>query len=140
MKRFILLALAIAPLVTACTKIKTHKLEDTIVEGNWKVIHIDVDNVDISYFFENYSIDFSKDGAVVATDGKHIFNGTWKVSKDNIDEDMAKETLLTITYSHESSFDELNHSWEVVALSDARIELQDHQGTHAGDELTMVRK
>jgi hypothetical protein len=140
MKRLLFIAMVITGMVSACSKTRPNRVEDLLTGSGWRITNMIGDNENISYFFAPYTMKFDEEGSVVVSDGEHLFNGTWSVFKENIDEEGGKETVLKLEFSNESSFSELNYSWEITSLTETRIDAQHLNYKGGTDQLTMIKK
>lgn len=140
MKRLLFIAVVITGMVSSCSKTSPRKVEDQLVNSSWRITNMIDDNENISYFFAPFTMKFDKGGSVSVSDGEHFFTGTWTVLKENVDGEGGKETVLKFEFSDVSSFNELNHSWNIISFTDDRIDAQHVNYKGGTDEITLIKK
>ena len=140
MKRLLFIAVMITGMVSSCSKTRPKNVEDLLIGSSWRITNMIDDDENISYFFAPYTAKFDKNGSVTVSDGEHLFNGTWTVLKEDVTEGGGKETVMKFEFSDESSFSELNHTWQIIALTDNRIDAQHLNYKGGTDLLTMIKK
>lgn len=94
-------------------------LATTLTSGTWSVISYIDKGEDKTTLFAAYAFTFNSDGTVQATDDTPV-NGSW------IETDGGSE--LTLDFGLNVPLDEFNDSWDVIQLSDTRVELRDVSG------------
>lgn len=128
----ILLAFAVIGL-TGCKKASTEKsVENSLVEGTWKITLYEDDGVNETSDYSNLTFTFKDDGTVSAQPGSLtvIYSGTWSTNKDS---DHVDFNLFF------SQYEDLSDDWEVVNSADTKLELKDVSGDGSIDKLTFEK-
>ncbi len=94
-------------------------LTGVITEGTWQVASYNDNGEDKTSDYTGFSLAFSEDGAVLATNGSDEVQGTWS----EVTDDGRQE--LVMDFGVAEPFDEFNDDWEIVEVSETRIELRD---------------
>lgn len=111
-------------------------LEAIIVDGSWIVAsYIDSGDNDTA-IYSNYTLEFSADGSVVATDGgSNTFYGTWDAFLST-----SSDLKLLLDFATQVPFDEFNDDWLVIDLQTNRIELYDLSGGDGTEDFLVFEK
>jgi len=109
----------------------TGMLGTILADGDWTVASYLDDGVDETNDFNGYQLNFNTDGTVVADNGTPL-NGTWAVHNS--------ESELVLDFGTSMPFDEFNDSWDVIAISDTSVELQDISGGGGGTDTLILEK
>ena len=94
-------------------------LTGVITEGTWQVASYNDNGEDKTSDYTGFSLAFSEGGAVLATNGFDEVQGTWS----EVTDDGRQE--LVMDFGVADPFDEFNDDWEIVEVSETRIELRD---------------
>jgi hypothetical protein len=78
---------------------------------------------------------FNEDGTVVAQNDLFTENGTWAY-----DNSSSSGEELILQFSEATPFDEINDDWDIVSVSDSKIELSDISGGNGDVELLTFTK
>jgi hypothetical protein len=106
-------------------------LQTILPEGIWFVASYTDDGDDETGDYAGYTIDWNSAGTVVATNGGATNNGTWQV--------LSSGNTLLLNFSG-VPFDEFNDGWDVLMVSDTRVELQDVSGGGGGTDVLIFQK
>lgn len=108
------------------------EVQSTVQSGNWRITNMNDSGEDETSDFDGYRFTFSEDGSVSATNGTVTQNGTWSVIYDSDDDDGDNddgdddiEFILFFPVPDTSDFEDLNDDWDIVSITDSRIELID---------------
>ena len=127
-------------MLTGCKKVKPQKVEDSVIEGNWKVTRFEEDGEDQTYYFSGYTFNFKEGGTVTATDGNSTVNGTWSVEEDNSNDDSSSDVDFILSFPATNNFDELSDDWDIEEQSNSKLELKDVSGGDGSiDRLTFEK-
>lgn len=124
---------------TACKKNNSsnssnnNNTNTTLPTTTWKVTYF-YDDKDETAHFTGYSFDFFTNGSVTATQGAQTINGSWTDGNDD------STTKLYLNFGTASPFDELNEDWEILSISDTKIELRHISGGNGGTDLLTFEK
>jgi hypothetical protein len=142
MKR-ILILLAIAVFASCSSdddagNVNTNEFEQiktTLPQGEWKVSKLIDGQSDHTTDFESFVFTFNEDGTVVAQNDLFTENGTWAY-----DNSSSSGEELILQFSEATPFDEINDDWDIVSVSDSKIELSDISGGNGDVELLTFTK
>ncbi len=81
---------------------------------------------------------FSDSGTLTATNGSTTINGIWSVTDDSSSND--GDIDFNISFSSPPNFEELSDDWEIVAISNFKIDLIDINGGNGGTDLSTFQK
>ena len=109
------------------------RVKNTLQKDTWRITYF-YDEQDETYHFTNYILTFEEDGTVAAVNGPTAVNGMWSVSKSN------NTTKLVLNFDITEPFDELNDDWDVIQITDNRIQLQDVSGGSGQTDLLTLEK
>ncbi len=90
-------------------------IDESIIDGSWEINSLILGIVDRTLDLVDYSLVFNNDGTVVANNIIPI-NGTWSFENE--------ETILDLNFGLAIPLNLLNGTWQIVSISDTRIELQ----------------
>jgi len=107
-------------------------LEDIITDGTWIVASYTEDGIDESAPFIGYDLVFDLSGDVEATNGSNTNNGTWEVASAG--------NKFILDFGVQFPFEEFNDDWDVLMVSDTRVELQDVSGGNGGTDILVFEK
>ncbi len=109
----------------------TTTLETILPAGIWYVFSYTDDGENQTADYAGYTLDWNSSGTVVATNGGNTNNGSWQVLNGG------NKLLLNFTGV---PFNEFNDDWDVLMVSDARVELQDVSGGGGGTDVLIFEK
>jgi len=109
----------------------TVMLGTILQDGLWEVASYLDNGIDETSDYNGFELNFNNDGTVVADNGSPI-NGTWVVQNS--------ESELLLNFGTSFPFDEFNDSWDVIAISDTSVELQDISGGGGGTDILILEK
>jgi hypothetical protein len=103
------------------------EIESTVQSGNWRITNMNDSGEDETSDFAGYRFTFSDDGSVTATNGAITQNGSWSVIDDRDDDDAEDDIDFNLFFPvpDTSDFEDLNDDWDIVSISDSKIELID---------------
>jgi len=93
-------------------------VSEVISEGQWIVALYMAGNSNETTDYDDFTLDFTNDSTVIATNGNDTFEGFWS---DLSDDD---EQVLLLDFEV-GLFDEFNEDWRVTAIREDRIALAD---------------
>jgi hypothetical protein len=133
-----IIGLAIVTLVFAasCKKQTINKIENSIVEGEWKVTLYQEDGDNETSNYSGYRFKFNTDGSVTVQPGMLTvtYTGTWKTEKDSDHVD------FILNFTTPANLEELSDDWEVLSESKTKLELEDVSGGDGSiDKLTFEK-
>ncbi|MDA3911722.1 MAG: hypothetical protein PF448_10235 [Bacteroidales bacterium] len=96
---------------------------ETIQSSSWEITNYEDDNENKTYHFSEYRFDFSDNGEASATNGESTISGTWSFSNDS-----EGNLELNLDFGLQEPWDDLEDDWDVLSISDSKIDLKDISG------------
>jgi len=109
----------------------TANLETILQDGTWFVALYTDDGDDETGDYNGYDIDFMNSGTVVASNGSNTNNGTWQVLNSG--------NKLDLNFTG-VPFDEFTDDWDVIMVTETRVELRDVSGGNGGTDVLIFEK
>ena len=110
--------------------------------GSWKITYFfDSDQVETDHF-TGYTFTFNENGSLEAVNGSSTITGTWSVTDSNSSDDDggSSDVDFNIFFASPPDFEDLSDDWEIISISNSKIELTDVSGGNGGiDFLTFER-
>ena len=104
---------------------------DILLNGSWFVeTYIDSGSNDTA-IYNGYTVNFNTGNAVVASNGSNTINGTWLVTSNG--------SQLNLAFPS-SPFDEFNDEWDIHSVSENRVEIRDVSGGGGGTDILVFEK
>ncbi|MCF8416097.1 MAG: hypothetical protein K9G40_07620 [Crocinitomicaceae bacterium] len=133
-----IIGLTLVTLVFAasCKKQTINKIENSIVEGEWKVSLYEDDGNNETSDYTDYRFKFNTDGSVTVQPGMLTvtYAGTWKTEKDSDHVD------FILNFATPANLEDLSDDWEVLSESKTKLELEDVSGGDGSiDKLTFEK-
>lgn len=122
------------------------ELEDITQTGAWSITYYIDSGDDETNHFTNYTFTFNTDGTLVATNGDTTVNGTWSItndsnSSDDDDNNSSSDTDFNIFFASPPNFEDLTDDWDIIEITNSKIELIDVSGGNGGtDYLTFTKQ
>jgi hypothetical protein len=110
-------------------------IDNTIVDGTWRVTRFSEDGVDETSHFSGYDFTFVANGAVTATNGATTVNGTWAQGTD----DSTPKLILNFNVAS-GYFEEISEDWRIESATATRMELKHVSGGNGGIDLLTFMK
>jgi hypothetical protein len=123
---------------------KKISVENTANSGQWRITYFSEDDTEETNNFSNYVFEFGDSNILTASNGSENVVGTWSVtSDDNSNDDNSgvfDDIDFNVSFSSPPDFQELSEDWEIVSLSDTKIELQHISGGDGSTDLLTFEK
>ncbi|AFL81615.1 hypothetical protein Aeqsu_2155 [Aequorivita sublithincola DSM 14238] len=110
-------------------------IKTTLPEGEWKITRLIDGESDHTTAFESFIFTFNQDGTVFAQTDLFTEAGTWKYDNSS---NSAEE--LDLLFSETPPFDEINDDWDIVSVTNSKVELKDVSGGNGDIELLTFTK
>ncbi|NND63794.1 MAG: hypothetical protein HKN48_11460 [Flavobacteriaceae bacterium] len=116
--------------------------------GTWIITYFFDTDSDETSDFNGYIFSFNTDGSLVATKGNNTVTGTWSVQDDssnNSSDDDGNSTddddfNIFFPVPDTNDFEDLNDDWDIISVSNNKIELIDVSGGNGGTDLLTFEK
>ena len=115
--------------------------------GTWMITNFNDSGQDETSDFNGYTFDFASDGVLTATNGTNTLTGTWSITDDSNsssdddssdDDDIDFNILFSVSQSND--FEDLNDDWDIVSITENRIELRDVSGGNGGTDILVFER
>lgn len=144
--------------IVACSKDKTDpeptnqtsadQVEEIAESGSWEITYFFDSDTDETSDFAGYDFTFNTDGSLVATNGNTTVTGTWSVEDDSSnsnsddDGDSTDDDDFNIFFPvpETNDFEDLNDDWDIISVTDNKIELIDVSGGNGGTDYLTFEK
>jgi hypothetical protein len=118
---------------------KVTEIQTTVTSNQWIVTYfVDNDSYE-SDKFTGYVFEFGSDGIVRATIGSTAVSGSWSVTSDDSGDDNSngefEDIDFNISFSSPPDFEELSEDWQIISLTNTKIELRHVSGGNGGTDL-----
>lgn len=115
---------------------------NTAQNGNWRVTYFyDSDKVETDHF-NGYTFSFNENGSLVAVNGSTTITGTWSVTDSNSSDDDggSSDTDFNIFFASPADFEDLSDDWDIISVSNSKIELTDVSSGNGGTDFLTFEK
>jgi hypothetical protein len=123
---------------------KVTEVENRAINGQqWRVTNYTNENVDLTASFTGYIFEFDSNNLVTVTNGSDNFSGNWSVTDDGGDDDSKSEfddIDFNLQFINPPMFVELTEDWEILSISDSKIELRHTSGSNGRIDLLTFEK
>src|SRR5690606_16260022 len=114
--------------------VEVQQVTNTAESGDWRITYFfDSDHEETDHF-NGYTFTFNQDGSLVAVNGNTTVTGTWSVTDDssNDDDGNSGDIDFNIFFASPADFEDLSDDWDIVSVSNSKIELTDVSGGNGG--------
>ncbi|MCB0466291.1 MAG: hypothetical protein KDC78_11570 [Aequorivita sp.] len=114
----------------------------TAQSGSWKITYFfDSDHEETGHF-TGYVFTFNANGSLVAVKGSSTITGTWSVTDGSSSDDDggSGDTDFNIFFASPPDFEDLSDDWDIISVSDSKIELTDVSGGNGGTDFLTFQK
>ena len=116
--------------------------------GTWIITNFNDSGQNETADFNGYTFDFASDGVITATNGTTTITGTWSITDDSnsssdddsSDDDDDIDFIISFPVSDSSNFEDLNDSWDIVSVTENRMELRDVSGGNGGIDILVFER
>ncbi len=115
---------------------------NTAQSGSWKVTYFfDSDHEETGHF-TGYVFTFNENGSLVAVKGSTTVTGTWSVTDSNSSDDDggSNDTDFNIFFASPADFEDLSDDWDIISVTNSKIELTDVSGGNGGTDFLTFQK
>ncbi|WP_299678834.1 hypothetical protein [uncultured Dokdonia sp.] len=118
--------------------------------GTWIITNFNDSGQDETPGFNDYTFDFGSEGVLTATNGTNTLTGTWSItvtddsnsSSSSDDDDSSDDDIdfnIFFSVSQSSDFEDLNDDWDIMSITENRIELRD-SGENGGIDVVVFER
>jgi len=111
------------------------QIKTTLTQGEWMVSKLIDGQSDHTIEFESFVFTFREDGTVLAQNDLFTENGNWAY-----DNSSSSSEELVLQFSETTPFDEINDDWDIVSVTNSKVELSDVSGGNGDVELLTFTK
>lgn len=120
------------------------QVTDIATSGTWRVNLYSDSGSDHTAQFADYQFTFASPNSVLATNGENSYTGNWSISdsgsKHGSDDDSSDDADFNLSFSSPDRFAELTEDWDIISITNNRIELMHQSGGNGGiDYITFVK-
>ncbi len=92
-----------------------------ITKGSWRITYFSDSGIDRTTIFSGYAFTFDSSGAVAATNGSSVTNGTWNSFTSTTDNQNKFMVSFGVT---PPPLNALKNEWTIIEMSATRIRMQ----------------
>ena len=120
------------------------EVKNTAIGGQWKVTYFFDTDTEETDNFNNYVFEFGSNDTITATKGSTTSSGSWSVTDDNSGDDNNHGNYddidFNIAFASPPDFVELSEDWEIISLTNTKIELRHVSGGNGGTDFLTFEK
>lgn len=115
---------------------------NTVQSGSWKITYFFDSDQNETNHFTGYVFTFNENGSLVAVKGSTTVTGTWSVTDSNSSDDDggSNDTDFNIFFASPADFEDLSDDWDIISISNSKIELTDVSGGNGGTDFLTFEK
>lgn len=122
-------------LVASCSKDDSPtSMNKDVTSNKWKVSYYWDKDKDETHKFQGMEFNFKSDQTVEVTTSGAPEYGSWLIDTSDDSHDH-----FVISLPDKDPFDELNDDWEIIKITDSKIELKDVSGSGGTEYLTFIK-
>lgn len=115
---------------------------NTAQSGSWKITYFFDSDQNETDHFTGYVFTFNENGSLVAIKGNTTVTGTWSVTDSNSSDDDGGlgDVDFNIFFASPADFEDLSDDWDIISVSNSKIELTDVSGGNGGTDFLTFEK
>jgi len=113
---------------------------NTVTSGTWSITYYFDSDTDETTDYTGYNFTFDDSDVLTAANGVNTYTGTWSVTDSNSNDDSFDDLHFNIAFATPALFEELSDDWEIVEVTDTKIELIDVSGGGGGTDYLTFEK
>ena len=135
-------------IVTSCTSednggiiIDTSNIQqmsETAKSGTWRITSFVDSGKNETANFTGYDFNFNDNGTLSATKDPNTINGTWSIT--NGSSSNSSNVDFDIAFASPNNFEELSEDWDIVSISNSKIDLIHVSGGNGGTDTLTFEK
>ncbi len=116
--------------------------KNTAQSGSWKITYFFDSDQNETDHFAGYVFTFNENGSLVAIKGSTRVTGTWSVTDSNSSDDDGglSDVDFNIFFASPADFEDLSDDWDIISVSNSKIELTDVSGGNGGTDFLTFEK
>jgi len=115
------------------------QLVDIAQDGTWRITSYIDSGQDETSDFTGFNFSFNTNGNLSAINGDIEINGTWSITNDD-DGNSGDDIDFNIFFAAPPNFEDLTDDWDIVSMTNTRIELIDISGGNGGTDNLVFTK
>ncbi len=122
--------------------IDSTSIQDAITiakSGTWYISNYIDSGENETNDYNGYDFTFNDNGTLTATNGSTTIDGIWSVTVDSSSSNDG-DIDFNISFSSPPNFEELSDDWEIVSISNSKIDLIDISGGNGATDLLTFQK
>ena len=123
-------------------RIDSTSIQDAIAvakSGTWYISNYIDSGENETNDYNGYDFTFNDNGTLTATNGSTTIDGIWSVTDDSSSSNDG-DIDFNISFSSPPNFEELSDDWEIVSISNSKIDLIDISGGNGATDLLTFQK
>jgi len=115
--------------------------QNTAQSGSWKITFFDSDQNETNHF-NGFTFTFNENGSLVGVNGSTTITGTWSVTDSNSSDDDggSSDVDFNIFFASPPDFEDLSDDWDIISVTNSKIELTDVSGGNGGTDFLTFEK
>jgi len=124
----------------------SNQVASIAANGSWRVTYYYDNDHEETSNYSGYSFNFDANGAVIAVSGNTTVTGTWSItdnsgsSSDDDGNSSSNDNDFNIFFASPPNFEELSDDWDIISVSNTKIELIDVSGGNGGTDYLTFEK
>ena len=151
---FVATILTLSLILTSCSSDDTMTIDNTVLikqiadnveSGTWHITSFVDSGQDETNDYTGYNFTFNANGTLTSSNSSNTIIGTWSVTEDDDDsnDDNSNDDNnvdFNILFTSPPNFEELTDDWDIMSISNTKMELIDVSGGNGGtDTLTFTK-
>ncbi|HNP68017.1 MAG TPA: hypothetical protein PKH16_08950 [Aequorivita sp.] len=116
--------------------------QNTAQSGSWKITYFFDSDQNETNHFNGFTFTFNENGSLVGVNGSTTITGTWSVTDSNSSDDDggSSDVDFNIFFASPPDFEELSDDWDIISVTNSKIELTDVSGGNGGTDFLTFEK
>lgn len=127
--------------LVSCTSPRTNKEANSEIKNNrssvftsgvWHVSNFIKDGIDKKESYTAYTFEFTPNHHITATQGNHIYKGSWEIVSNGITDDAPSSDLdFIIEFKKQDTISQLNGEWMIEEETPLKVDLSNVSNDHS---------
>jgi len=116
--------------------------QNTAQSGSWKITYFFDSDQNETNHFNGFTFTFDENGSLVGVNGSTTITGTWSVTDSNSSDDDggSSDVDFNIFFASPPDFEDLSDDWDIISVTNSKIELTDVSGGNGGTDFLTFEK